>query len=81
MPCGDLTCRFVVEGIPLHLAIAHITADKVLAVAQKHTVSYCVDIRRSEVCNAGIACVLAIIWRPVPKKLFPDLQQLSFVCL
>ena len=69
----ECTCWFLVEAIPLHFATAHITADKVSAVAQEDSVADCVNVGRREVCNASIASVFAVCWLPVAHQLLPDL--------
>lgn len=71
------TFGFLVEAIPLHLATTHITADKVSAIAQEHSVTYCVDVWRREVCNAGVAGVLTICRLPGSNQLLPNLQSIQ----
>ena len=70
---GLYTCWFLVEAIPLHLAAAHITANKVLAVPQEHSVTDRVNIGRREVCNASVAGVLTVCWLSIAHQLLPDL--------
>lgn len=70
-----LTCRLMMECIPLHHTISNIAADKVLAVAQENPVPDRVNIRRREVGNASVAGVLAVIWRTVAQKLLADLHS------
>ena len=67
------TCRFFVEAIPLHLAAAHITTDKVSSIAQEHSVADCVNVWGREVCNASVACVLTVCWCTCANQLCPDL--------
>lgn len=73
------TCWLMMEGIPLHLSITHVTADKVLSVAQEHPVTHSVNVRRCEVSNACVACVLAVVGWPVTQKLRTDLHVLKNV--
>lgn len=72
--CGELTLRLLVETIPLHFAASNITADKVLAIAKEDPVTYCVNVRRREICDSSVASVFAVGWALWPYKLLPDLQ-------
>ena len=65
------------EAIPLHLATANITAHKVAAVPQEHSVPYCVNVRGGEVCNPSVAGVFTVSWFSRPHKLLPDLQGMQ----
>lgn len=64
----------MMECIPLHHAISHIAADKVLPVAQENPVPNRVNVRRCEVGNASIAGVLAVVRRTVTQQLLADLH-------
>ena len=68
------TCGLFVKAIPLHLAAAHIAADEILAIAQENTVANSVDVRRCEVADASVACVLAVVGLSGAHKLLPNLQ-------
>lgn len=70
---GECTCWFLVKAIPLHLAAAHITANKVAAVPQEDSVADCVNVRGREVCNASVAGVLTVRWLSIAHQLLPDL--------
>ena len=68
------TFGLLVEAIPLHFATTYITADKVSPVAQKHSVADSIDVGWGEICNAGVAGVLAVGWWFRAHQLLPDLQ-------
>ncbi len=68
------TCWFFVEAIPLHLPAANIAADKVLAVAEEHSVADRVNVRRREITDTGIACVFAVVGLGRADKLLPNLR-------
>ena len=62
------------ESIPLHLTRSHIRADKILPIAEEHTVCDSVDIRADKVGDAGVTCVARVGGICVANELCPDLR-------
>ena len=78
VPAGRLLSAAASAGsAPLHLAVADVAADKVLAVAQEDAVAHGVDVGRQEVGNARVAGVLAVVGDRLPHQVVAHLRALG----